>query len=99
MRYRQRTVRKIITPGETTSHHARTKYDAPLVSMFPQLGVGGRIPRPRKLSADSRSTIAPTSIAASTKIRGRTFGRMCLNITYVCVAPIACAEEIGRAHV
>src|SRR5437588_486156 len=74
MRYRQSTVRKINRPGETTSHHARTKYETALVSRLPQVGVGGRMPRPRKLSADSTRMIAPMSIAASAAAESRADG-------------------------
>ena len=92
MRYRHSTVRKIITPGGTTSHQARTKYEAPFVSMLPQLGVGGTMPRPRKLRADSSRMIAPISIAARMKMRGRTFGRMCRNMIRRSRAPIVRAD-------
>ena len=63
--------------------------------MFPQDGVGGRMPNPRKLSADSSKMIAPTSIAARTKMSGSTFGRMCRNMMRRSRAPIVCAAVMN----
>src|SRR5579864_8782553 len=52
--------------GEEATHQACSRNSRPSASMFPHSGVGGRIPRPRKLSAD------PVMIAAAIPSVART---------------------------
>jgi hypothetical protein len=44
------------TPGNIPYHGASDKYILAFFNMIPQLGLGGFVPRPRKLSAASIRT-------------------------------------------
>ena len=57
-RFKDTTARKIARPGKTVIHQARVMKVRPVAAMVPQDAVGGRIPKPRKLSPDS-ARIAP----------------------------------------
>ena len=43
-------------PGNVSSHGARVMYIRPSLSMFPQLGMDGGMPSPRKSSAAMSSS-------------------------------------------
>jgi len=61
------------------------------LSMPPQLGVGGGIPKPRKLRLASVITIAGTRTVNRRIMIGITLGRICRVITLGGEAPIATA--------
>src|SRR6266852_5156855 len=58
-RFAARTVMKIVSPGQMTSQLEWKKNVSELVSMLPQLGVAGEMPRPRKSRAASMRTTEP----------------------------------------
>ena len=55
------TVTKMSAPGRIASIGALAMRSCALLSMFPQLGSGGWMPRPRKLSTDSSRMTWPTA--------------------------------------
>ena len=64
-RLNDKAVKKIATPGITTTHQAVVIYGLPLDSMVPQEESGGCMPNPRKLRVASVNMIRGTSRAAT----------------------------------
>ena len=62
-------------------------------SMFPHDGVGGWMPRPRKDRVDSAMIAAATPSVAATMIGASAFGRMCLRMIRMSLAPMARAAS------
>ncbi len=62
-----------------------------LSRIFPQLGSGGCTPRPRKERPDSISIAPATPKVAATNTGERAFGRICLNMSLLSLAPTALA--------
>ncbi len=71
------TMTTIATPGNVDSHHAVLMNDRPSFSIAPQSGVGGRIPRPRKLSAAPAMMAPGMPSVTRTMIGADTLGRTC----------------------
>ena len=70
------TVAKMAIPGQTASMGDSYIKSCALVSILPQLGIGGCIPNPKKLSTDSSNIIFPTDNVVATEIGETEFGRM-----------------------
>ena len=66
--------KKMKSPGKKTCSGAMKMLVAALVNRFPQLGVGGWMPSPRKLSVVSARMAAPASRVAATMSGAREFG-------------------------
>src|SRR4051812_45380824 len=79
-RLRPSTVRKMASPGKTESHGAVVIWSRASDSMLPQLGKGGRIPRPRNERAASASTAPPMPSVPMTMIGPIMFGNNCVNM-------------------
>ena len=58
MKLNPRMVTNIAKPGNKVIHQAMPSVDLDSIRIFPQLGIGGCTPSPRKLKLDS-SKIAP----------------------------------------
>ena len=61
-------------PGIAVTHQATVMYGRPALSMLPQLGRGGWMPRPRNDSVDSSRIRAPSWAVATTTSGASTFG-------------------------
>src|SRR5437879_2452318 len=70
-----RTTTLIARPGKMARYGAvsRLRRPSPL-SIPPQVGVGGGVPRPRKLRAASMTMALPSQTVAMTRIGAKTFG-------------------------
>ena len=56
VRFNPKTTITMANPGKMVIHGAIERKDLPSLSIFPQLGAGGGVPIPRKLSAASAIT-------------------------------------------
>src|SRR5262249_13030590 len=79
-RFKPSTVKKMANPGNTDSHGAVVIWSRASDSMLPQLGYGGRMPRPRNERAASASTAPPMPSVPMTMIGPSMFGRSCVNM-------------------
>src|SRR5690625_4697905 len=83
------TLSMIMSPGNTPIHHACFMKERPSASMRPQLGSGGCVPSPKKLSAAS-ARIANARLTDTWAIIGPSeFGRMCFKSTCSRLRPSA----------
>jgi hypothetical protein len=76
MKFTQRTVNRIAMPGKIVSQGCVAMVDWLSMSMFPQVGVGGLTPRPKKLREDSTIMALPTPRVVPMIIELPIFGRM-----------------------
>jgi hypothetical protein len=83
------------TPGKVANHHETNKYARPSANIPPQLGVGGCIPNPKKLNADSIKIIRAISNVAITIHEAATFGNKCVNRILKWLTPNAFAAVIN----
>src|SRR5690606_18151503 len=67
-RLTESTSRNNAAPGKATIQGARSRYSRPTLMIDPQLGSGGRMPRPRNESPASNRIIRPNSAVATTII-------------------------------
>ena len=74
------TVKKMASPGNTESHGAVVIWSRASESMLPQLGKGGRMPRPRNDSAASDRMAPPMPRVAITISGPRMLGSTCVNM-------------------
>ena len=79
-RLKPSTVKKIARPGNTDSHGAVVIWSRASDSMLPQLGNGGRMPRPRNDSAASARIAPPMPSVAMTISGPRMLGSTCVNM-------------------
>ena len=79
-RLRPSTVKKMARPGNTDSHGAARIWSRASDSMLPQLGKGGRMPRPRNDSAASARMAPPMPSVAITISGPRMLGRTWVNM-------------------
>src|SRR6185437_1513754 len=79
-RLRPSTVRKIATPGKIDSHGTVLIWSRASESMLPQLGKGGRMPRPRNDSAASERIAVPMPSVAITISGPRILGSTWVNM-------------------
>ncbi|MCY1384226.1 hypothetical protein D9M69_724560 [compost metagenome] len=68
---------KMARPGKIEIQGAVVIWSRASESIEPQLGKGGRMPRPRKESAASASTAPPIPSVPMTMIGPAMFGRIC----------------------
>ena len=80
-------------PGQSASSGAFQISSCALVSMLPQLGIGGWMPRPKKLSTLSNLITSPTASAVATRIGEIVLGRTWNSITRQGGAPMATAAR------
>ena len=77
-------------PGQMTIHGALNMNRRPLpLSMPPQLGAGGGMPKPRKLSEASPRITPGTASEKLMMMGARMLGRMCLSSTLDVEPPMA----------
>src|SRR2546426_12479479 len=76
MKLIETTARKIASPGKIAVHGAMFISAGASFSMFPQLGVGGWLPRPRNDSVDSAMIAPAMPSVAATMIGAIEVGRM-----------------------
>ncbi len=67
-------------PGISDTHHASAMRPRPSDTISPQVGVGGGMPAPRKLSDASAMITTPIFSVTSTMKVFSTFGRMCVSM-------------------
>src|SRR6185503_2028082 len=79
-RLTDRTSAVIASPGIRETHHASAMRPRPSETIRPQVGVGGGMPAPRKLSAASAKITTPMLSVSRTMNVLSTFGRMCVSI-------------------
>src|SRR5690606_36501952 len=79
-RLKPSTDRKMARPGKMATHGASWIISRASVSIEPQDGNGGCMPRPRKLSAASDSTALPIPSVAMTRIGPIILGSICVNM-------------------
>ena len=87
------TVPKIINPGQMARVGVVHIKTCALVNIFPQLAMGGWMPRPRKLRTDSIKMIFPIERVVATVIGEIEFGRMWRTIMCGADAPSATAAR------
>src|SRR5207249_934821 len=72
------TTTLIATPGKIARYGAVSRFRRPSpLSIAPQVGVGGGVPRPSKLTAASMTMAFPSHTVAMTRIGANTFGSTC----------------------
>src|SRR5215470_15844712 len=76
-RLKASTVRKIAIPGKRQIHGLISRIIRPAFRSQPQLGVGGCVPSPRKLSEASAMIDVPTLSVDVTMMGAMQLGRMC----------------------
>jgi hypothetical protein len=81
-------------PGNIDSHHALASLPRPSATIWPQEGVGGGIPAPRKLRDASTMMTNPMCSVSNTMKVLRTFGRICTVMMRRCEQPRTCARAI-----
>jgi hypothetical protein len=74
------TIKMIISPGKTVIQGASKRKERPELMIEPQLGKGGCIPSPKKLSVASTIMAFGTSSVVKTTKGAREFGKMWRNI-------------------
>ena len=89
------TVTAIAIPGKVESHQALRSASRPSKTIWPQLGVGGGTPSPRKLREASARMIPPIRSVAATMMTVSVFGMRCLQMTPLPPR----AERLGGLHV
>ena len=87
MKFTASTTRRMANPGKTVSHGLVAMVDWASMSMFPQVGVGGWTPNPRKLRDDSRMMAFPTASVAPTTMGPMALGRICRVMSLRLLAP------------
>ena len=88
-RLKASTTTVMATPGMVGIHQACHTRSCEYPSICPRLGVGGWMPRPRKLSAASNTITTGRCRVASTSTVGRTFGSTCCARIRTSEAPTA----------
>src|SRR5262249_57569352 len=78
-RLKPRTVTKIASPGKSASQALAWMNATLALRSQPQLGVGGCVPRPRKLSVASTMIDVAMPSVVVTMIGARQFGKTCRN--------------------
>src|SRR5690606_17384527 len=76
-RLKASTVTTIVSPGNVATHHALSSVSRPSATMFPQVGVGGATPSPRKERPASRTIVFPIPSVAATMTGASTLGTRC----------------------
>ena len=84
-------------PPANTIQEVFLMNENPSFRIVPQLGVGGRTPRPRKLSPASTPITSGTSILATINTGPITLGRICKRRMRYVLAPIARCASINSA--
>src|ERR1019366_5149718 len=79
-RFTDSTRSVIAMPGMIDTHQASAIRPRPSEIISPQVGVGGGMPAPRKLSEASAMTTTPMLRVTSTMNVFNTFGRICVNM-------------------
>jgi hypothetical protein len=74
MRLKEKTEMKMARPGKMESHGALVSWSRPSRIMAPQLGVGGRTPRPMKLKLASTMIAVATQRVPMTRISPKILG-------------------------
>jgi len=75
------------------SHHACRIYSRPSESIIPHVGVVGLTPNPKKLKVASVIIVEATANDATTITELTTFGKMCLKIIRILLAPSERADS------
>jgi hypothetical protein len=83
------TVIRIISPGNVTTHHARSTNSRASASIVPHSDAGGCAPRPRKPKAAASRMAVETPSDACTMSGAAQFGSTSLNMSRSRPAPLA----------
>ena len=99
MKFTAITMIAIARPGESQSHGIsdNTVGDWASLRIFPQLGVGGRTPRPRKLSEASNRIAEATPNVPRTVSGASAFGNRCCRTMRDALAPTTRAATMNSS--